>query len=243
MECFVIFVVAWCWFNATESKPQNVVAHLNKMQKSITIILLLIFNLTIGQEKVDPTESLISELKKELNGKNITDFFVVKQITYGTAYIFDLDDPDSCNPNGIYFTMYAFWKDGKDDYVKKFDNCGGFNSLKLSDSKISEFYLKNSESLKSDEVKSYQIKPDSIANGKIYKSISHRNHQPQRYFLFYINSEEFRNHFDKYDLTTEKDIPNLNYKSNNELSIVKLNAICEEIINDLNNKSLFNRQK
>jgi hypothetical protein len=24
MECFVIFVMAWCWFNATESKPQNV---------------------------------------------------------------------------------------------------------------------------------------------------------------------------------------------------------------------------
>ena len=24
MECFVIFVVAWCWCNATESKPQNV---------------------------------------------------------------------------------------------------------------------------------------------------------------------------------------------------------------------------
>ena len=24
MECFVIFVMAWCWFNATESKPHNV---------------------------------------------------------------------------------------------------------------------------------------------------------------------------------------------------------------------------
>ena len=24
MECFVIFVMAWCWCNATESKPQNV---------------------------------------------------------------------------------------------------------------------------------------------------------------------------------------------------------------------------
>lgn len=24
MECFVIFVMTWCWFNATESKPHNV---------------------------------------------------------------------------------------------------------------------------------------------------------------------------------------------------------------------------
>ena len=28
MECFVIFVMAWCWFNATESKPQNVARYL-----------------------------------------------------------------------------------------------------------------------------------------------------------------------------------------------------------------------
>ena len=27
MECFVIFVMAWCWCNATESKPQNVSRH------------------------------------------------------------------------------------------------------------------------------------------------------------------------------------------------------------------------
>ena len=73
------------------------------MQKSIIIILFLIFNLTFGQEKIDPTESLISEFKAELNEKNITDFFVVKRITYGTAYIVDLSDPNSCNANGIYF--------------------------------------------------------------------------------------------------------------------------------------------
>ena len=28
MECFVIFVMAWCWFNATESKPRNVVCNI-----------------------------------------------------------------------------------------------------------------------------------------------------------------------------------------------------------------------
>ena len=31
MECFVIFVMAWCWCNATESKPQNVN---NKFEKN-----------------------------------------------------------------------------------------------------------------------------------------------------------------------------------------------------------------
>ena len=219
-----------------------VVAHLRKMQKSIIIILLLIFNLTFGQEKIDQTESLISEFRVELNKKNITDFFVVKRITYGTAYIVDLNDPNSCNANGIYFTMYAFWKDGKDSYVKKFDNCGRFNSLKLADSKPIELYKNNYEKIKSEKVKSYQLTPDSLGkDGLVYKSISSRTHQPLRYFWFYTESTEFTNHFDTYDLTTEKDKPNLNYKSNNELKLVRLNAICEEIIDEFNEKNMFNR--
>ncbi len=214
------------------------------MQKSLIIILLLFFNLTFGQEKTDPTESLISEFKSELNKKDISDFFVIKRITYGTAYIYDLNNPNSCKSSGIYFEMYAFWKNGKDSYVKKFDNCGGFNSLKLSDSNAIEFYKKNIEKLKSEKVKAYQLKPDSIGkNGLLYKNISSATHQPQRYFWFHQESKEFKNHFDKYNLTTEKENPNLNYKSNNELSIVKLNAICEEIIDEFNNKELFNRLK
>jgi hypothetical protein len=213
------------------------------MQKLPFIILLLIFNLTFGQEKTDPTESLISEFKAELNEQKVSNFFVLKRITYGSAYIFDLDDPSSCNPNGIYFTMYAFWKKGENNYVKKFDNCGEFNSLKLSDSEPIELYLKNIENLKSEKVKSYQTKPDSIANGLVYKGTSSKTHQPQRYFWFYNKLDEFKNHFDTYDLTTEKENPNLNYKTNNELSLVKLNTICEKIIDEFNEKELFNRIK
>ena len=57
-----------------------------------------------------------------------------------------------------------------------------------------------------------------------------------------INSV-FKNHFDKYNLTTEKENPNLNYKSNNGLSIVKLNAICKKIIDGMNDEELFKRMK
>jgi len=35
-------------------------------------------------------------------------------------------------------------------------------------------------------------------------------------------------------LTTEPDYKSINFESNNTLAIVKLNAICEEIINELN---------
>ena len=205
--------------------------------------MLLIFNLIFGQEKNDPTETLISEFKSELESQNISDFFVLKQITYGTAYIFDLDDPNSCNTNGIYFTMYAFWKKENESYIKKFDNCGKFNALKLSDSKPLDYYQKNLKNLKSEKVKSYQTSPDSIANGLVYKNVSNVTHQPQRYFWFYHQSGVFKNHFDKYDLITEEGNPNLNYKSNNKLLIAKLNTICEAIIDKMNNNNLFKRQK
>ena len=41
MECFVIFVMAWCWCNATESKPHNVVKHMKKNLIAIIIGILI----------------------------------------------------------------------------------------------------------------------------------------------------------------------------------------------------------
>ena len=46
MECFVIFVMAWCWFNATESKPQNVVTNIQKNLMNKILCLIFICFLT-----------------------------------------------------------------------------------------------------------------------------------------------------------------------------------------------------
>ena len=58
MECFVIFVMAWCWLNATESKPHNVSIHcktnskhkkyVTKMKKLI-VILIISLSICIGE--------------------------------------------------------------------------------------------------------------------------------------------------------------------------------------------------
>ncbi len=213
------------------------------MGKSLIIVLLLIFNLSFGQEKNDPTELLIAEFKSEMKKENISDFFMVKHITYGTVRIIDLKDPNSCNENGYYFTMYGFWKSGNDTWIKKYDNCGGFNCTKLSGSKIMDFYKSNFTKLKNQEVQRYKMKPDSIANGKTYSFSSSQSHSPLRYYWFYQDSTEFDKNFDKYDLTTKPDNDNINHKSNNNLAIIKLNVICEEFIDHLNENKLFNRLK
>jgi hypothetical protein len=59
MECFVIFVMAWCWYNATDSKPQNVIANAKKtttkkMKLNIFYIFFVII-LTRGQSFAQPT--------------------------------------------------------------------------------------------------------------------------------------------------------------------------------------------
>ena len=44
MECFVIFVMAWCWHNATESKPQNVMCDFKRQTtKNETIRINTVF--------------------------------------------------------------------------------------------------------------------------------------------------------------------------------------------------------
>ncbi len=48
MECFVIFVMAWCWLNATESKPQNVSSNVMTTHNKQTITKLKATNWTIS---------------------------------------------------------------------------------------------------------------------------------------------------------------------------------------------------
>ena len=214
------------------------------MQKLLIIILILIFNLTFGQEKIDRTDSIITKFKTKLNDNGVSDFLVIKQITYGIKYIPDLNEPNSCYTNTAYFAIYAFWSNGKKSYVKKFDNCGEFKTLKLSSSKPINFFKSNYKKIKSEKVKPYQIISTSHGkDGLAYKINSFQTHQPQRYFWFFTKSMQFTNHFDTYNLTTEKDKPNFNYKSNKELKLVKLNAICEEIINEFEDNNMFNRIK
>ncbi len=74
MECFVIFVMAWCWHNATESKPQNVSGNFeirmnteNDTNQNISNIIGLIILLpiilisVIGQYFISNSEDYITK--------------------------------------------------------------------------------------------------------------------------------------------------------------------------------------
>ena len=71
MECFVIFVMAWCWCNATESKPQNVKCNIFS---ELTLNASLLFFRLIFLKKLAENFCVISEIWTELCQKN----FVLK---------------------------------------------------------------------------------------------------------------------------------------------------------------------
>ena len=63
MECFVIFVMAWCWLNATESKPQNVVKQFswNRKNHIMNDSLIKDYLTFFKNEKVDLRNEGINE--------------------------------------------------------------------------------------------------------------------------------------------------------------------------------------
>ena len=65
MECFVIFVMAWCWLNATESKPQNVVCNAPKKKPKMKKLLIITILLSIVSCNSQESES--KELVKKAN--------------------------------------------------------------------------------------------------------------------------------------------------------------------------------
>ncbi len=202
------------------------------MLKYIFIFLIIFSNLTFGQDSKDKTESYIKKFRKELKKKDVDDFFVVKHIQYGVAKLSNLNVKDYCDKNQVHYRIYVFWKENNDYWLKVFDNCGGFTSIKLRNEKIVDFYVENLEKIKLDEVERYKLKPDSIVNGKKYSFHSTQSHSPLRYFWFYKDSVKFKKFIDKYDLTTREQTPNINYEKNNNLALVKLNNLCEKIIEE-----------
>ena len=70
MECFVIFVMAWCWCNATESKPQNVVYNIFS---ELTQNASLLFFRLIFLKKLAENFCVISEIWTELCRKTLVE--------------------------------------------------------------------------------------------------------------------------------------------------------------------------
>ena len=212
------------------------------MNKFIVLVLLLVFADSFGQDKgEDQTQVLIARFEQEMREDSITSYFILKKIRYGTVRLIDLGDPNSCRTNEYYFSMYGFWKNGNDTWIKKYDNCGAYNALKLPDSKPMDFFQANLDQLKNQEVKRYNTRTDSSGNSDSYLPFVWQSHSPLRFYWFNHGMTRFDKNFATFNLSTNSESVNVNYEYNNSLALVTLNALCEDLISGLNKQQLFNR--
>ena len=97
MECFVIFVMAWCWLNATESKPRNVKC--NIFSELTLKASLLLFRLIISKNAAEKF-CVISEIWTEPCRKTLCWKYVAGNQS--------LREKPSLRENGKLKTNFAF---------------------------------------------------------------------------------------------------------------------------------------
>jgi hypothetical protein len=139
------------------------------------------------------------------------------------------NDCENCKSKNEF---YIFWNENNKTFVQKFDNCSEFYKVEISNLKPIEFLKTNSNELKLENIKPYQIDDET------YSSVSHSCF---RNYVFNDGQNKYEKEFDIYDLTGENE--NLNYKSNNGTKLIKLDKQLNGIIAELENKNQFERNK
>ncbi|AZQ44184.1 hypothetical protein [Nonlabens ponticola] len=183
----------------------------------------------------------ISQIQSSMKEMGVKDYFIVQYIQYGTITFIKkgYSKKKVCLPKRTYYQLFAFWNKNESNFIQKFDNCGKFEPIKLSQSEPLEYYLDNKQEIIISEVKQYQIGENE------YTTVTH---QPLRYYWFTAENKNYTSDFDKFDLTTSIDStsfiskPNLNYEYNQELPIVKLNKKAEDLIAKLSVEKKFQRE-
>lgn len=166
---------------------------------------------------------------KEFRKKGIN-FIAYKSYSTGsiTAYQKNSNSCSGCLPN---YPIYLIWNKDNTGYIQKIDRCGDFFILEINSEAIN-YVNKNFKIIKSEKIKFYQENKSSFSN------ISHSTFKELLISKFGI---ETYNHFDIYNLSTNTERPNLNFKYNNNLKIIVLNKIIEKQINKLDSLDLFKR--
>lgn len=186
----------------------------NIMRNTIIVILLLLSTLISAQET--EIDSIISHEIKVLKENKIRSFFILEKSCNGCIKLIEEYKLD-CD----YGTskLYVFWKEKDESFFRKIDKCSA-SKVKIP-SDIFNDYLAKTHRIKNETVKPYQIDK---------KSYIFSSHSTFSEFYFNIDEKIERKRYDDYSLTTEKEKPNINFKFNNSLTLIKLYKSCDEII-------------
>lgn len=145
----------------------------------------------------------------------ISEFFIIEKYCDGCI----LHNKKQLKCNYKDSDLYIFWKEENNSYFRKINKCDDLK-LKITADIFNGFNTKV-EKIKNESVKSYQINKNTIGGC---------NYTTYAKYYFIINEELKTKIFDYYSLTTQGEMPNINYDYNNALEIIKLDKVCEKII-------------
>ena len=199
----------------------------------LIVFLLFFLGCSTNKKVVNQTvdEKNVKQKIKELNKKQIDYLLLKKYYTY-FGFLNSVNRNENCNDCSSNTFYYIIWKEKSENYIQKFDKCGFFYPKKLINSSIIDFYNSNFEDLKNEDVKMYEI-----GNGKV----SFEMHTELRDFILKKNQNLIHKNFDILYLTTNEEMPNLNYEYNNNLKLIELNKLIANEIKINDSLKLFKR--
>src|SRR5690606_16756195 len=129
-------------------------------------------------------------------------------------YFGALGDGFPCGFTEVPVQIITIWKDGKDNYLKRYISANEFSVRTLSDDED----LLNFVRVNINEIEAENVKPYELQNG----SIMQVNHSCHYRFTINMNSKIIEKVYDNFDLETDQENPNINFISNNALKLVHL---------------------
>lgn len=205
------------------------------MKKLLLFLFGIVSAISVAQNDKARVDEMVLEFTKSLENRDVYEYFSLNKYCLGTTEMFQLEDGSMCVSKGTYYEVYIFWKEENQAMIKKIDNCGMYFSLPLSNSEAIEFIDNNSNKLKEEEVKKYEI--ENPENVPVKRS---KVHSCFREFQFNNENNSFSQTYNLYDLTNESKFENINFESNNKLKIVTLEKMLENLISEM--ESIFRRQ-
>ena len=122
-------------------------------------------------------------------------------------------------------TIFAFWREGDNDYVQKINKC--VTRRKQGSKLAMQFFIDNKTKLIEENIKEYTTNIDTTNGIVSTLAVSHG-----KFTTIYILEENItiKKEINNFDLSNNLTNPNLLYTYNNSLNLTRLKLICDKFL-------------
>lgn len=190
-----------------------------------TLVFLTSF-WALAQRDLAFVNQQVDAFSKELAIEGVQNWMWTMRYCDGGTQMFRMPDGSNCFSKGTYYALYLFYPNGEDKMkVKKFDNCGSFYPIDLSDNSILTTMSSSWAELEKEEVKPYRAETRSTSPEQRTAI-----HNCRRQLQFKNKDQRLDKLYNLFDLVEEG---NLSYQSNSNLNLIKLDDQMGQLIDQL----------